>query len=451
MSRLPQSPTREQVLEFVARSSAYGNLGVFSGAGFSMAVMNGNGRKIALSWAELLRGAATEMDVDYDALPKEGNGYPEIASTICKKHSIAKGCAYQDSLTLLKEKIAATTSWYPSREQRERFAGHLELLSPDWIVTTNYDLIIETILAGRSVTLGPNDSLSAPRGLIPVYHLHGTRSDPAKIVIAQEDYVSLFRPNQYRQIKLALTIRESTVLFLGYGIGDANVLTALDWSKNVFDGGKTDYPNDVVQVLRKADPKNAPYRDGNGIVVVETSEIADFFEEFAVAHNKVMEGEKRRNDLLKALDKILREPGGAVEKFIDDDDVRTTILKMLARFPAPLVPGFLTFLEKCIDETWKRSAPRGAFEGYNQNLVILLEILTTIPKENFPPALFQSVAQALDRIGYYVGNESGKSRAANETWSARKGNLPGDIVVELGNLANQHGYPELLKLVESVE
>lgn len=450
MSRLPQFPSREQVLEFVARSSAYGNLGIFAGAGFSMAVMNGDRQKIALSWAELLQNAATEMDVDYDALPKEGYGYPEIASTICKKHAVAKSCSYQESLALLKERIAATTSWYPSRPQRERFAGHLELLSPDWIITTNYDSIIETILAGRSATLGPDDSLSAPRGLIPVYHLHGTRSDPSKIVIAQEDYVSLFRPNQYRQIKLALTIRESTVLFLGYGIGDANVLTALDWSKNVFEGGKTDYPNDVVQVLRKTAPSLAPYRDGNGIVVVETSEITDFFEEFAIARDKVTKEEERKNELLTKLDKIFREPGGTIDKFIDDNDVRETILKVLARFPAPLVSGFLTFLEKCVDETWKRSEPRGAFEGYNQNLILLLDILTAIPKKNFPPALFQSVALALDRVGYYVGDTLGKSRPAYTTWNSRKGNLPNDIVVELGNLANQHSYSELLRLVESV-
>ena len=59
----------------------------------------------------------------------------------------------------------------------------------------------------------------------------------------------LFRPSQYRQIRLALTIKESTTCLLGYSLGDVNVLTALDWSKNVFRESKGNYPHEVVQIL----------------------------------------------------------------------------------------------------------------------------------------------------------------------------------------------------------
>jgi len=48
-------------------------------------------------------------------------------------------------------------------------------------------------------------------------------------IIVQEDYVGQFRPTEYRQIKMALMIKESTMLIIGYGLGDVNVLTALDW------------------------------------------------------------------------------------------------------------------------------------------------------------------------------------------------------------------------------
>ncbi len=50
--------------------------------------------------------------------------------------------------------------------------------------------------------------------------MHGIRTSPNSIIISQEDYISLFRPNQYRQQKLSLSIKESTTLIIGYGLGD---------------------------------------------------------------------------------------------------------------------------------------------------------------------------------------------------------------------------------------
>lgn len=161
---------------------------------------------------ELLEKASKKMKVDYEAIWKVGVGYPDIASSICKLHSETVECDYAKSLSQLKNEIAALTSWYPDKEQREKFSKYLECLSPSWVTTTNYDLIIESLLTGRSTPLGPNDSLSSPKGVIPVFHLHGLRTNPEEIIIAQEDYVTLFRPSEYRQIKLALTIKESTTL-----------------------------------------------------------------------------------------------------------------------------------------------------------------------------------------------------------------------------------------------
>lgn len=237
MLQLPESPSRQEVLVFISDSASYGNLGAFIGAGFSKAVLNDDSNEIALSWGELLEKASISLGVDYDGIWKTGVGYPEIASSVCKLHSEQVNCEYAHSLSLLKREIAALTSWYPDKEKRVKFSQYLECLSPSWVITTNYDMVIESLLTGKSIPLGPNDSLSAPTGVIPVFHLHGLRTNPEEIIILQEDYVALFRPIEYRQIKLALTIRESTTLLVGYGLGDVNVLTALDWSKNVFKGG----------------------------------------------------------------------------------------------------------------------------------------------------------------------------------------------------------------------
>ncbi|MHB1116846.1 SIR2 family NAD-dependent protein deacylase [Sideroxydans sp.] len=448
---LSESPTRKEVLRFISDAASYGNLGAFIGAGFSKAVLNDADNEIALSWGDLLEKAAGKLGVDYGAIWKIGVGYPEIASSICKQHSESKECPYAYSLRQLKREIAALTSWYPDKEKREVFSKYLECLSPAWIITTNYDMVIESLLTGRSIPLGPNDSLSSPNGVIPVFHLHGLRTSPEEIIISQEDYVSLFRPSEYRQIKLALTIRESTTLLLGYGLGDVNVLTALDWSKNVFKGGEATYPNDAIQLLRKDNPNENPYRDKNGIVIVEAANIIDFFEEFTdVRKEGLMEKEKEQASLKRIAD-ILDEPDGEmIEKFIDDEKFRSEILKALSKFSIHLVSGFVSFLNKCIDETWSRSGPYGAFEGYNQNLIIILDILTSFPINRFPPALFQTAAYGLQRVGYFVGNEDGKSWSAKKTWDNRKNELSKEVVEELISIAEQHGYNYVRRLAKTI-
>jgi hypothetical protein len=224
------------------------------GAGFSKAVLNEPMMKIALSWEELLEQAAKKLGVRYEEIDKVGVGYPDIASAICKAHSNAVAGKYESSLSKLKREIAALTAWYPDQRKRDIFANYLQDLCPAWIITTNYDLVIEGLLTGRSMPLGPNDSLSSRKGIIPVFHLHGRRTNPEEIIIAQEDYVTLFRPTEYRQIKLALTIKESTTVLIGYGLGDVNVLTALDWSRNVFKAAETTYQSDVIQILRTESP-----------------------------------------------------------------------------------------------------------------------------------------------------------------------------------------------------
>jgi hypothetical protein len=284
-----------------------------------------------------------------------------------------------------------------------------------------------------------------------VFHLHGVRTNPEEIIIAQEDYVTLFRPSEYRQMKLALTIKESTTLLLGYALGDVNVLTALDWSRNVFKGERKNYPNGVIQVLRQPDPAEEPYRARNGVVIIETEELSAFCEEFSGARRRLARREKKEQEALDSLAGKLNSPRSSmIEKFIDDEEFRAKTLKVLSESSIHLVAGFVSFMDKCIDETWRRSAPSGAFHGYAQNLTIIIDILTAFPIERFPPALFQKAAYSLERVGYYVGDTHGQSWAAKKTWDTRSRDLSAEIVKELRNVAEQYGYVHVKELIKSV-
>lgn len=453
MKKLGENPTREELLKYISKSSSYGNLGLFVGAGFCKAVLNDGRRNIALSWGELLERSAHAMNLEYDDLLSicEGMGYPQIASQMCQAYASENRVDYKAATSKLKSEIANLTCWYPDNDTRVKFGNYLAQMSPAWVITTNYDLVIEGLLTGKSIPLGPNDQLTHPRDVVPVFHLHGVRLNPEEIIITQEDYVTLFRPNEYRQIKLALTVKESTTLFLGYGLGDVNVLTALDWSNNVFTDGKLDYPHDVIQILRKENSTEKPYRDRNGIAILEVNDIVDFFEEF----NAVSIEERNKEASYQAqLDSLARQFGESsdrhVKAFIENQEFRIKTIRLLATAPRHLVSGFISLLEKSIDETWKRALPKNAFGAYNENLSIILDILTLFQVETIPPALFQASAYAFDRVAGYIGRNYGQSYAAAATWDERKGELSIEMVTELKNVSNRHRYFDLNRLLESL-
>lgn len=450
--KLPKKPTRTEVLTFLATSASYGNLGLFIGAGFSKAVLNESADDdIALSWGDLLQKVAERLKVDYASVCRVGTSYPEIASAICRAYSEREKVSLAVSRGRLKAEIAALTCWYPTDGQRDLYSRYLESFAPSWIITTNYDLVIESLLTGKSIPLGPNDPLSAPKGVVPVFHLHGVRTNPGGIIIAQEDYVTLFRPSEYRQIKLALTIKESTTLVLGYALGDVNVLTALDWSRHVFKRKRENYPNGVIQIVRKKKPVEAPYRGVNGVVIFETEELTGFFEEFRDVRNEVMKVEgKKRQALEKLAGRLSSGESSTITRFIDDSKFRAEVLSVFSESSIYLVAGFVSFIDKCIDETWERAQPYGAFEPYNQSLTIILDILTAFPLESFPPALLQRAAYALQRVGPYIGGGSGQSWAAKITWDTRAGELSAEIIQELKTIAEQYYYYHVKNLISSI-
>lgn len=443
--------SREEALNIVSKASLYGNLGLFIGAGMSMAILNDERNKIALSWKELINDCAKYFDIDIKSdINIEGKSYPEIASEIAMKISTKKGIQYQSAVNELKENIANITCWYPESSHRERFGKIIQNIDPNWIITTNYDLIIECLLTGNCISLGPNDQLISPKGLIPVYHLHGTRTNPNSIIITQEDYIGLFRHNQYRQQKLSLSIKESTTLIIGYGLGDVNVLTALDWAKNVYSDQRINYPHDIIQLLYTQDPKDLPYRDKNEILIIEFNDLASILEDISSLITKEKKSEESETEALNGINDILKDcRENHIKNFIDDPKFRIGVIKILAEYDIKLISGFLVFFSKSIEETWNRSIPNGAFDAYNQNLIILLDLIENIELSKFPPALLESVAYNLNSVSSYIGKNIGQSYKANNTWESRKKYIPSLTKIELINISNARKYEGIKRLLNA--
>lgn len=432
---------RKDVLRKLFDAATFGNLGIFIGAGFSKAVVNTEAEDIALSWGELLRSAASIMEIDLGSLIQEGQSYPELASKLCATYAQQKSVTYDEAKLKLKNILSDETAWFPSGEVREKFSKHLKRMAPSWIATTNYDQVLECLLAGRCISLGPHDAFSSPRGVIPILHLHGSRAEPKEIIITQEDYVSLFRPTEYRQVRLALTIRESTTCLIGYGLGDVNVQAALDWSKNVYPNQAGDRPHEVVQLLWNPKPIQDPYRSNQGVLILEIESIESFFDEYRkhrIGWRKKLKKQKDDDEAVRAM--LAEGKSEDIAKFIKDADWRKSVFESLTHADIRIAASLEVFLKKCFAETRIRSSRTNAFEEYGVDLGITIDLLTALPLKKFPTALLPVLVQNFNRLSMYIGYNSGDSWAAAKVWDKRKSELSDDMVREMLAISKQYLY-----------
>lgn len=441
--------TKDDVYEKIAESSLFSNLGLFIGSGFSKAVFLTSCFCSPLSWKELLENIARTNGIDWSSIDKEYHSCPEIASIICNHISIDKGIDRKESEKLIKEQICNLTSWYPNQQHRDLCTNQINTLNPKWIITTNYDLIIEGILPNNSNSLGPNDSLVFSNYGIPVYHMHGIRTNPQSLIITNEDYIKLFRPNEYRLHKLSLTINESTTLIMGYGVGDQNVLTALDWSKNVYQNSKAHYPNGVIQLVYTETPNTTPTVSNDGFILLETNNLLDTIKEINEKISEKHSANLLRQEEIKVISgHLINADEAVINAFIDQQDNRRSYLARIAYDYRYIIEPFLGFLTKVFDKCWERARPRGAFSAYAEMTSIVLDVLIEIEYSKMSPALFELIASNFERFSSYIGSAFGESHEALRRWNARKDQIPALTKNELINYANQSSAYRILSILK---
>lgn len=430
--------SKEEVFDKIFDSFNYGNLGMFIGAGFSKAVV---GNDKALGWLDIIKQASDSLKLDF---PDDGNligvSLPELASGVCKQLAKRKIITYADAKTKFKEEISMVSSWLPDKTQIIEYRQILEFLNPSWIITTNYDLVLENLLTGKSKSLSPNEYLSAPKGIIPIYHFHGTRLEPESIIITQDDYIPLFRPNDYRQSKLALTIRESTTLIIGYSLGDTNVLSAVDWSRNIY-RANNEYPHDIIQVLWVKQPEEKAYRDENNNIIFEISDLHEFLKDL---NKRLSEKQRDFDQQMQSLESLIVElesnDAEMINKFITNENgFRLQLLEKLSQFENYMISSYIYFLKFCTDQVWSKTYEYGNFTAYNNYLCIIIDIVIHYDNKSMPPELFQFTAHALNRVLGSVDIDNyrtfGKSYDATKTWHNRKRELSSKMIIELHTYA----------------
>lgn len=324
-----------------------------------------------------------------------------------------------------------------------------------WILTTNYDTAIEYILTGKCLSLGPNDSFVKIKNLIPIYHIHGIKTDPQNIVITNEDYIYQFRPNDYRQSRLPFLIKESTVLMLGYGLGDMNVITAVDWSKNVYKNESRLCPNKIIQVVYiDGEPKNYAYEDSSGIIIVETNNLSLFLKDMSeFCKNEMSEEIGYQNDVKDIVSEFSSEHSEIHESFITDSSSRRQILEFIRDLPPEyyyVYISFMDFIRKVTKKLESESSKNCNFEAYNTRLGIVLDIIEMFDFKSTPPEFLEFIIYCFHSLSCYIGNSKGQSYSAYETWEKRKINIATEKIEYVYNYSSIMHYSALQDLIEKL-
>jgi len=98
-----------------------------------------------------------------------------------------------------------------------------------YIVTTNYDTMIENAIQNSHVVVHSKD-IAYTHGKVPVYKIHGDLKDLDSIILGSKDYRHFF--NKENDSLMWDTIKslaaKHTILFVGYGFEDPNVIAMFE-------------------------------------------------------------------------------------------------------------------------------------------------------------------------------------------------------------------------------
>lgn len=96
------------------------------------------------------------------------------------------------------------------------------------IITTNYDSFFEKTFEGYRPFVGQDELVfSSIQGIAEIYKIHGSVSQPASLVITENDYDVFSQKSKYLAAKLMTIFMEYPIIFIGYSLADTNIQNIL--------------------------------------------------------------------------------------------------------------------------------------------------------------------------------------------------------------------------------
>ena len=405
---------KEEFYKIVAENSNDGTLAFFTGSGFVKSLCES-----AMTWNELIKETAKNLEVE---LKDEWNYFSEpvkfsiIADGFANKNNIT----FEDAQLRVKDIISDLTNYSVSNCQN--YTKIFLNLKPNFIVTTNYDTTLEKILCGKGISLSIEDAFIKRNDTIPIYHIHGIRTNSQSIVATRQDYVKYLRPSNYALNRLPLLFSENCVIIFGYSIHDLNVLHAIDFANNFYKINKN-LNKSIFQIKYIRDNgvcKEDLYLQ-DGIWVLESNNIFKLFEEICKFKNDYTV--QNSNDIVK---KMLDGDQQLIDDYIKDNDKRNQINAVICdtnQMTQSNYPYVLNFFSSVFDTLDAESSIPYNFSAYKTKLKIILMLINDINFLTIPELILDYIIDQFVNVSRYVGYEFGKSWDAKSFWNANKFNI----------------------------
>lgn len=114
----------------------------------------------------------------------------------------------------------------PSEFQQE--VDLLRQASVDGLITTNWDLFLESVFPDYDVFIGQEELLlRRPQEIGEIYKIHGCSSRPKSLILTATDYQDFEAKNPYLAAKLVALFVERPIIFLGYSLTDEHIRALL--------------------------------------------------------------------------------------------------------------------------------------------------------------------------------------------------------------------------------
>ncbi|KAF9658221.1 SIR2 family protein [Tenacibaculum sp. ZH5_bin.1] len=194
------------------------------------------------TWADLLGKITDEIGMANSFryyLSKANGDLPEVASIIAEEFYDLwwKEERFKESRKEFQDKVR--TSQCPFKFEITKYIRNKGLtnikeleheinlfrkVNIDGIITTNWDLFLESIFPDFSVFIGQESILFQDYISVgDVYKIHGCSSNPNSLVLTSSDYENFNNKNPYLAAKLLTIFIEQPIIFLGYSLNDHNI------------------------------------------------------------------------------------------------------------------------------------------------------------------------------------------------------------------------------------
>ena len=197
------------------------------------------------TWEELLKHfAAINSDDQFifeRYMSENDNNYEKVGSAISKDFNTkwfrtpGIRTESEDVYTAVKAGISpfkAELAHFIKQNsiKNETYAEEIALLQKltekniSGFITTNYDTFLEDIANGYKTYNSQEELIFSPiQEMAEIFKIHGSVTDPASIVITEEDYQIFNDKCAYLAAKLLTIFMEYPIIFIGYSITDDNI------------------------------------------------------------------------------------------------------------------------------------------------------------------------------------------------------------------------------------